>query len=275
MRLTFSNGFRRLIAALFMLSVCPSTPAQEPQIAALAEKTASSLSQSKLKTVAVFAFVGPDDAEVLGQKLADEFREALVKSAHGFRVEDLSQVLRILGENGALSASINDPDTAAWFLRGSEVDASVLGTVSNENGGLKISVQAVRVRDSHQISNFETSIPLSDDLKTLVGVRGKREFASWPRGGKNGYSRPSCISCPPAHYFGAALSRRIEGTVILEITVDEDGHSKHIRVTKALRYGLTQEAISTVQKWQFKPSTDPDGKPAAVRTTVEVTFHLY
>jgi TonB family protein len=272
MQLTLSNWMRLLLGVLI---ICPPIFAQEAQIAALAEKTASSLSQSKLKTVAVFAFVGPDDAEVLGEKLADEFREALVKSAIGFRVEDLSQVLRILGKNGALSASINDPDTAAWFLRNSEVDASVLGTVSNENGGLKISVQAVRVQDSHQISNFETSIPLSDDLKTLVGVRGKREFASWPRGGKNGYSPPSCISCPPVHYFGGALNRRIEGTVILEITVDKDGHTKHIRVTKALPYGLTQQAISTVQKWQFKPSTDPDGKPAAVRTTVEVIFHLY
>jgi hypothetical protein len=37
MRLTFSNGFLGLLAALFMLSVCPSTPAQEPQIDALAD----------------------------------------------------------------------------------------------------------------------------------------------------------------------------------------------------------------------------------------------
>jgi TonB family protein len=70
-------------------------------------------------------------------------------------------------------------------------------------------------------------------------------------------------------------NQRIEGTVLLEITVDEDGRAKHIRVTKALFFGLTQEAVATVQKWPFKPATGPDGRPAAVRQKVQVTSHLY
>ena len=37
MRLTLSDGFRGLFAALFILWACPSTPAQEPQIDALAD----------------------------------------------------------------------------------------------------------------------------------------------------------------------------------------------------------------------------------------------
>jgi TonB family protein len=275
MQLALSKRIRVSLGTLFILFVCPSLAPQETQINVLAEQMAESLAHSKQKMVAVFAFVEPDETEALGQKLADEFREALVKSAHSFRVEDSSRFLGILGKNGALSASIDDADTASWFLRDSDVDTSILGSVSEESGGLKISVQAVRVRDSHQICKFETSMPLTDDLKALVGVSRKREFASWPRGGKNGYSSPTCISCPPAQYVGAALNQRIEGTVLLEITVDEDGRAKHIRVTKALSYGLTQEAVATVQKWRFKPANGPDGKPAAVREKIQVAFHLY
>ncbi len=140
MQLALSNWIRVLLGTLFILFVFSSLAPQETQINALAEQMAESLAHSKQKMVAVFAFVGPDETEALGQKLADEFREALVKSAHSFRVEDSSRFLGILGKNGALSASIDDANTASWFLRDSDADTSILGTVSDESGGLKISV---------------------------------------------------------------------------------------------------------------------------------------
>lgn len=270
-----SNSIRVSLGVLFVLCTCLSALAEEPQLDELASQMATSLSQSKQKSVAVFAFVGADETEVLGQKLADDFHVALVRAAHGFRVEDRSQLLAILGKTSALSASTDDADTASWFLRESGVDASILGTVSNESSGLRVSVRAVRVRDSHQISNFETLVPLTDDLKALIGKSARREFAGWPRGGKNGYSSPICLDCPRAQYFGPPLPHRIDGTVVLEISVGEDGHASHIRIKKAMLYGMTESAVETVQKWRFKPATGPDGKAAAVRETVEMTFHLY
>jgi TonB family protein len=275
MRSDFSNTVRVSLRALVALSVCLAAFAQEPPLDDLAHRMADSLTQSKQKSVAVFAFLGPDDAEALGQKLAGDFQMALAKSAHSFRVEERSQLLEILGRTSALSASVDDADTAAWFLRNSDVNAAILGSVSNDNGGLRVRVQAFRVRDADPIADFAATVPLTDELKQLVGRSAPREFANWPRGGKNGYSSPACVSCPQPQYTGRPLGRVVEGTVQLDITVDENGRARHIRIKKAMLDGLTEMAIAAVQKWKFKPATGPDGKVAAVREIVTLSFHFY
>ena len=271
----FSNWIRVSLGALFILSVGASTLAQEAALDDLAQRMADSLAQTKQKSVAVFAFVGPDDTEALGQKLAGDFQLALAKLAHSFRVEDRSQLLEILGRTSALSASVDDAATASWFLRDSNVDTAILGTLSNQSGNLRVRVQAFRVTDARPISEFATMVPLADDLQQLVGRTAGREFANWPRGGKNGYTSPACISCPQPQYTGRPLGRVVAGTVVLEISVDENGRARHIRVQKAMLGGLTEMAIAAVQKWRFKPATGPDGKMAAVREMVTVSFHLY
>jgi len=271
----FSNWIRVSLGALFILSVGASTLAQEAALDDLAQRMADSLAQTKQKSVAVFAFVGPDDTEALGQKLAGDFQLALAKSAHSLRVEDRSQLLEILGRTSALSASVDDADTASWFLRDSDVDTEILGTVSNQSGSLRVRVQAFRVRDAQPISEFATIVPLADDLQQLVGRTAGREFANWPRGGKNGYSSPACVSCPQPQYTGRPLGRVVQGRVVLEISVDEAGRARHIRIKKAMLGGLTEMAIAAVQKWRFKPAKGPDGKVAAVRQMVTVSFHFY
>jgi TonB family protein len=269
------NKIRVSLAALIVVATCLATSAQQPPLDQLARRMADSLEQAKQKNVAVFGFVGPDETEALGQKIAGDFREALVRSAHKFRVEDLSHLLEILGKTSAWSASVDDADTAAWFLRDSDVDTAILGTVSSEDAGLHVRVRAIRERDAQQIVEFDTVVPLTDDLKQLIGRAAGREFANWPKGGKNGYSSPICVSCPKPQYLGRPLGRRIEGTVLLEISVGEDGRARHIRIKKAAPYGMTEKAIAAVQTWRYKPATGPDGKVAAVRETVEMNFLFY
>jgi transposase len=70
MRLTFSNRFLVLLVALILSSVRHTIVAQEPQINTLAQQMADSLSRAKARSVAVYAFVGPDQSEALGRTLA-------------------------------------------------------------------------------------------------------------------------------------------------------------------------------------------------------------
>ena len=56
------------------------------------------------------------------------------------------------------------------------------------------------------------------------------------------------------------MGRVVEGTVVLEISVEEDGRARHIRIKKAMLGGLTETAIGAVQKWRFKPARGPVGK---------------
>jgi periplasmic protein TonB len=46
-------------------------------------------------------------------------------------------------------------------------------------------------------------------------------------------------------------------------------------VVKGLGLGLDEKAIEAVRTWRFRPAAGPNGHPAPVRQTIEVTFHLY
>jgi len=92
---------------------------------------------------------------------------------------------------------------------------------------------------------------------------------------KESRSYPKCIDCPQAQYTREALAHKFQGTMTLSLVVTREGRAKDIKVLKALPYGLTESAIETVKKWKFKPATGPDGKPAAVRQKIEISFHTY
>jgi TonB family protein len=109
----------------------------------------------------------------------------------------------------------------------------------------------------------------------LIGEKQKDEFSSLPRPGQSGYSYPACIYCPYVRYTEEALRRKFSGTVVLELTVDPDGHAKDILVKVGLPFGLTQQAVETVKEWRFKPAIGPDGKPTAVREAEELSVSCY
>jgi TonB family protein len=89
---------------------------------------------------------------------------------------------------------------------------------------------------------------------------------------KDGYSFPKCVLCPNPKYSSEGITRRLEGTVVLMAIVDENGRIGDIKALKALPYGLTRNAIQTVQTWTFRPAQGPDGKPLAVRQKINVNF---
>jgi TonB family protein len=274
MRFTLLGGFRMLLPVVLILSVCARTPAQEPQIDALADQTAASLSHARLKTVMVFDFVGPDEMNALGQKLAADFRAALAKSGPGIQVEDRAKLLEILQQRNYGPFGVSTAETACWLLQPTSIEVSIIGNLSNGKGGVKISLQAFRVRDIHRVAKLETSMFLTEELKALIG-KSKGDRTALPVAGKNGYSTPHCISCPPAAFSEQAIAHKHQGTVLLAVTVDENGDAKDIAVIKGESFGLTEQAIATVRRWRFKPAAGTDGKPAAVRVPIQVVFHLY
>jgi len=102
----------------------------------------------------VFDFDGQGEMDSLGQKLAADFRAALAKSAHGIQVEDRAKLLEILQQRNYGPFGVGTGDIACWLLQQTNVQVSIIGNVSKEKSGLKISVQAFRVRDSHRIAKF-------------------------------------------------------------------------------------------------------------------------
>jgi protein TonB len=93
--------------------------------------------------------------------------------------------------------------------------------------------------------------------------------------GTGGYGYPACIYCPQAQYSDEAVKAKYQGTVLLVAVITPDGKATDIKVVKGLGLGLDEKAIEAVRTWRFRPAAGPNGKPAPVRQTIEVTFHLY
>jgi periplasmic protein TonB len=93
--------------------------------------------------------------------------------------------------------------------------------------------------------------------------------------GTGGYGYPACVYCPQAQYSDEAVKAKYQGTVTLVAIITADGKATDIQVLKGLGLGLDEKAIEAVRTWRFRPAAGPNGRPAPVRQTIEVTFHLY
>jgi protein TonB len=71
-------------------------------------------------------------------------------------------------------------------------------------------------------------------------------------------------------YPPIALSARIQGIVIIEATIAEDGHVRDARVLRSIPL-LDQSALDAVMQWRFTPTT-LNGAPVPVIMTVTVNF---
>ncbi|HEY1493290.1 MAG TPA: TonB family protein [Candidatus Solibacter sp.] len=74
-------------------------------------------------------------------------------------------------------------------------------------------------------------------------------------------------------YTEAARAARYRGTAMLWVTVDAQGMPVDISVVSPIGMGLEQKAIEALRQWRFKPG-EKNGKPVAVRATVEVNFRM-
>jgi len=86
-------------------------------------------------------------------------------------------------------------------------------------------------------------------------------------------TEPIKISAPAPRYPEAARRARIQGAVILELTIDKRGNVKTVKVLRGLPLGCTDAAVEAVKKWKFKPST-LNGKPVEVIYVLTVKFSL-
>jgi protein TonB len=170
----------------------------------------------------------------------------------------------------------------------------------------------VKKENLHPILTFEeaiagnpsmilTNIPLIGDLKGLRGVLsdgpgdgggigpgkgpgvgpgngpgagpGDRGGISGIQGFRGKLTQPVATFKPEPDYSEEARKAKHQGSVMIEIVVDERGLPRNIVVTKGLGLGLDERAVEAVKKWRFRPGTH-DGKPVPMAAIVEVTFRL-
>jgi len=74
-------------------------------------------------------------------------------------------------------------------------------------------------------------------------------------------------------YSEAARALGIQGSCLLNVTIDEQGLPTDISIVRPLGYGLDEKAIEAISKWRFKPAMK-DGRPVKIAANVEMKFRL-
>ena len=89
-----------------------------------------------------------------------------------------------------------------------------------------------------------------------------------------GVSAPRAIYEPDPEYSEEARKAKYQGTVLLDVVVGADGRPRNLHVLRSLGMGLDQKAVDAVSRWRFEPALK-NGRPVAVRVSIEVDFRLY
>jgi protein TonB len=63
----------------------------------------------------------------------------------------------------------------------------------------------------------------------------------------------------------------MQGLVILESIIDENGSVAHVKILKGLPFGLDRAAVVAVRQWRWQPATKA-GTAVAIRYIVMVNF---
>ncbi len=90
---------------------------------------------------------------------------------------------------------------------------------------------------------------------------------------QSGQSALLIVSAPEPEYSTAAREAKVQGTCLLSLLVEPDGHAHDIKLARSLEPTLDEKAVEAVKNWTFKPAMK-DGLPVPARITVEVNFHI-
>ena len=69
-----------------------------------------------------------------------------------------------------------------------------------------------------------------------------------------------------------AMAARIQGVVVIEVSLDTEGRVRDARVLRSIPE-LDEAALTAVRQWEFTPSI-VNGKPVPIVMTVTVNFTL-
>ena len=89
----------------------------------------------------------------------------------------------------------------------------------------------------------------------------------------SGITPPSLLKTVTPQYTEDALSKKIEGTVDLEVVILKEGRVGNIRIVRGLGGGLNDKAIACVRQWVFGPAK-LRGEPVDLIVDIVVDFNI-
>lgn len=88
------------------------------------------------------------------------------------------------------------------------------------------------------------------------------------------YSPPKVVHRVDARYTHEARANGIQGTVLIEVSVDETGKPGDVKVLSPIGFGLDSRAMDAVRQWTFQAAMR-NGAAVKSVATVEVKFRIF
>jgi TonB family protein len=218
----------------------------------------------------------------LGIQLADSVAAELAAQGRGLQIVDRSRLQEYLIREHIPSAALKEREAARWLATELHANVALVGRIEWVGDSDNLLTQLFTISPDWVSPEEAAQIAIPEPEKAFApfepydGERpGKKAPGAPPsvRAGAGG-SVPSCIYCPPPQYSEVARKVKFAGTVVLDVTVSEDGRATDARVLKGSPFGLNEQAIRAVNEWTFRPASS-DGTPVAVHVPIEMTFRLY
>jgi protein TonB len=101
----------------------------------------------------------------------------------------------------------------------------------------------------------------------------------------DGVTAPKLVSAPDPEFTAAARRKKLQGVVVISMTVDTAGNPQDVRVArsmaedvskkdKQIAEGLDQRAVEAVKQYKFQAGQF-QGKPVPVEIEVRVNFRIF
>lgn len=84
---------------------------------------------------------------------------------------------------------------------------------------------------------------------------------------------PRVLKRESPKYPADAKEAKVQGSVILLVVIDEQGHAKVKQLIQPVYPSIDAAAIESVESWVFQPATKA-GKPVAAESRIEINFRL-
>jgi protein TonB len=154
--------------------------------------------------------------------------------------------------------SSKDPDVrrrSAWSLAGA----------TELQGEARPALKRLRTDD-------EKSVRYAAEWALAHLRKGKDEGGIAEPQNEGNWTSPKATVSPRPQYPDAAFASKVEGTVLVEILIGEEGEVAHAEIRQSIPT-LDASALAAVRQWKFQPAR-VDGAPRAAVAQIPVGFRI-
>ncbi len=208
-----------------------------------------------------------------------DIAERFYREAFRVRVEQLGQEhaevadslcnLAILFENQARYAKAESYYKYALAIRDKLLGADDVRTTETREHFARLLYRMQRTEEAEGLAVQARSVR----RELLDEATAQRDEVGEILDSSSGLRLPELIERTEPGYTEEARIARHEGTVRIQVDIDEDGRTHNPRVLQILGLGLDEQALAAVRSWRFRPAR-MNGRKAATRIVLAIDFSL-